>query len=207
VASYHLWNPAYIAAEPLTLECFATLGDTFFLSRGTDDLVRAALAAIGVDVDPTSWQFEAMRTHYFGSYRGTTGDWRDDWALAWRLRATLRVDRAPTIADCPIWGYYDLDAVDTTFDPQNRPDQWDGWPGLILADSHDANVIAAVCEIVEGQYHEAACVLGERRGCPQLRCDLGFRARAFYESGAPEFESTLAQIIEAGASVRFDDGI
>lgn len=207
MASYHLWHPAYIASKPLTLECFVTLGDAFFLSRGTDDFVQAALRAIGLDVETDTWRFDAMRTPYFSSYRGVTGDWEDDWALAWRLRAQLKPTPAPAPPAAPSWGYFDLEAVDKSFDPLDHPDRWQGWHGLVLADAPDLAVIDAVRDILRRRYPQAECVLGKAFSRdPQLRCDLGFRKRTFFESGAAEFEDLLTRLVEAGASVRFDHG-
>jgi hypothetical protein len=205
MADFHLWHPAYIPLSRPTLECFITLGESIFLSRGTGAWVRRALEALGISTPPAMWQLQAMRTHYFSSYRGVTGDWEDDWALAWRLRVTFPDGAMPPLPRPPTWGYFDLDAADTTFNPLDPPAQWEGWPGLLLADAQTPAAIEEFDALVRGQLPEAACVRSEAFSrYPQLRCDLGFRHRSFFERGAQEFEALLQQLVDAGAFIRFD---
>ena len=146
-------------------------------------------------------RLDAMRTHYFSSYRGTSGDWRDAWDLVWRLRVTLVVDRGPTLPEPPGWGYFDLEAAG-----RQLPDDGDGeWLCELIADARDSSTIDEAEEIVRRAHLDADCVRGRAFiRYPQLRCDLGNRPRAWYERGAPEAEATLEALDAAGASVRFD---
>ncbi len=204
MAAYHIWHPAYIRGEPLTLEAFVTLGDTILLSRGTDALVQAALSVLGLAITPVAWQFEAMRTHYFSSYRDLSGDWEDRWALAWRLRVILPPRSAPALPEPPGWGYFDLDAADGSFRAGDRPQLWPGWPCLILADASSALIFENTERVVRNAHRQAVCDRGRAFGrYDELRCDLGFFPRSFYEQGAADAEALLDQIAKTGASVRF----
>jgi hypothetical protein len=205
MASYHIWHPAYVNQHPETLEAFITLGDSIFLSRGTETFVQAALRALDLEIKPVSWQLEAIRTHYFGSYRGSTGEWEDDWPLAWRLRVMLSPGSQPALPQPPSWGYCNLDAADGSFRPDDRPRQWAGWHCLILADTVSSNVLDQAESIVRNSRGQAVCTRGIAFGrYPQLRCDLGYFPRGFYEQGAPEAEAVLREISQTGASVRFN---
>jgi hypothetical protein len=204
MAQYHLWHPAYVAQGPATLECFATLGDAFCLSRGTDAFVREALAALDITAAPQRWTFEAMRTHYFSSYRDTpeaTG--AAAWDLAWRLRVELA--EAPLLPDSPAGGYFDFDGVDGSWGMADDPDVWPAWPCLVLADAPSEEALARARTRVMERFPDAELTLGEAYGdLPQLRCVLGERPRSFYEDGAGPAEALLSALVSAGASVRFD---
>jgi hypothetical protein len=205
MAAYHIWHPAYVRGEPLTLEAFVTLGDAIFLSRGTDAFVQAALSVLGVTIRPADWQFEAMRTHYFSSYRDSSSDWEDRWSLAWRLRVVLSPPQSGALADLPAWGYFDLDAADGSFRADDRPQQWAGWPCLILADASSMAIYESAERVVHNLRPQATCEHGKAFGrYDQLRCDLGYFPRDFYQQGAPEAEALLHEISKTGASVRFN---
>jgi hypothetical protein len=204
MAGYHIWHPAYVVAEPLTLECFVTLGDSFLLARGTDEFTAAALAAIGVAERPASWTMEPMRTHYFSSYREESRDWEDRWALVWRLRAVLVTNRAPVLAPAPPWGYFDLDAPDASFRLDRRPQLDTGWPCLLLADAADVPLLESARKKILEAFPSAECVWGKAFGIhPELRCNLGYFDRGEYERGLPPVEELLAALRLAGVFVRF----
>jgi hypothetical protein len=206
MASYHIWHPAYVQSEPLILEAFITLGDSIFLSQGTATFVQAALSALGLAIQPLSWQLQPVRTHYFNSYREDSGNWEDAWDLVWRLRVTLPPESPPALPDPPGWGYFDLNAADGSFRPDDAPQQWPGWNCLILADAADVSTIERVERIVTSAQPQAACEWAKAFGRDhQLRCDLGYYPRTFYAGGAPETEALLREIIQAGASVRFNN--
>ena len=114
---------------------------------GTLAFAEAALAALGIAEAPRTHALEAVRTHYFSSHRGQTGDWRDDWDLAWRLRVTLVSDRAPALPESPGWGYFDLDIAggDTPADDAGP------WPCLLLADARDTATLEAAGEAVRAE--------------------------------------------------------
>ena len=203
MASFHLWHPAYVISEPLTLECFITLGDSFLLANGTDAFAAAALQVIGITAPPRSWTMEAMRTHYFSSYREGSDNWEDRWNLAWRLRCVLDIDRAPALPKPPPWGFFDIDAIDRSFHPTHRPQLAQGWNCLLIADAREQAVLDKGRQLVEATFH-AESVWGRAFGVfPQLRCDLGYFERAYYEAGATDVEELLRQLQEAGALVRF----
>ena len=204
MASYHIWHPAFVNAEPLILEAFITLGDSLFLCRGTDKFVEGALQVLQLTIQSLSWQLEAMRTPYFSSYRGSTDEWEDAWDLAWRLRITLPPDSPPVLPRPPGWGYFDLDAADGSFRPDDSPSQWAGWHCLILADAADPNTIEHAERRVKDAQPQAVCVRCRPAGrYHQLRCDLGYYPLAFYAQGALEAEAVLREISGTGASVRF----
>ncbi len=202
---HHLWHPSYVSREPIVLEAFATLGDAFTLSRGTDELVRAALARFGITAAPRRWTFVATRTHYFNEYRGEPDcAWADAWSLAWRLRAEL--DEAPPLPAPPRRGYFDLEEADATFRFSDSPEDWPAWPCLVLADAPDEETLIDARKLVEARFPDAELTFGEAyRQVPQLRVLLGDRPRAFYEAGAAEAEALLSVLTDVGASVRFDD--
>jgi hypothetical protein len=205
MASYHIWHPAYVHAEPLVLEAFITLGDSIFLSQGTATFVQAVLNALGLVIQPLSWQLQPVRTHYFNSYREDSGNWEDAWDLVWRLRMTLRPESPPALPDPPGWGYFDLNAADGSFRPESEPRQWRGWNCLLLADAADVSIIETVKSIVGSAQPQAVCEWGKAFGrLHELRCDLGYYPRSFYERGAPEAEALLPKFIQAGAAVRFN---
>jgi hypothetical protein len=206
MASYHIWHPAYVIAEPLTLECFVTMGDSFFLARGTDEFTVAALAAIGVAERPALWTMEPMRTHYFSSYREASDDWEDRWALVWRLRANLVTNRAPVLAAPPSWGYFDLDTADASFRANHRPQLDAGWPCLLLADAADVPILESARKTIFEAFPSAECVWGKAFGIhPELRCNLGYFDRGEYERGLPRVEEVLAGLRSKGVFVRFHD--
>jgi hypothetical protein len=203
VASYHIWHPSYPLESPRTLELFVTLGDAFFLAHGSDELVAAALAALGIRSRPKSWSFQAMRSHYFSSYRGQ-GAWEDDWALVWRLRAEL--PDTPPLPPPRTWGYFDLETIDQSFNRADPPDKWQSWPALVLADVPDDEALEGVRSLLLERCLTAEIATGRAYArVPQLRCILGDRHRAFYEAGATEAESLLTSMVDLGASVRFDE--
>ena len=204
MAAYHIWHPAYVRSEPLILEAFVTLGDAIFLAHGTDAFVQAVLEVLGIGVKPAAWQFDAMRTHYFSSYRDSSTDWEDRWALAWRLRATLPPESPPMLPELNRRGYFDLNAADGSFRADDRPQQWAGWPCLILADAPSATIFESAERVVQSARAQTSCERGVAFGrYPQLRCDLGYFPRAFYEQGAQEAEALLDEISKIGASTRF----
>jgi hypothetical protein len=206
LASYHIWHPAYVTAEPLTLEAFITLGDSLFLSRGTAALVDDTLEALSIRATPATWQFDVMRTHYFSSYRESSDDWRAAWDLVWRLRVTIQSESAPELPEPPGWGYFDLEAVDASYRPDDTPEHYDGWPCLLLADARKQSTIEAAQGIVERAYPHADSVRGQAFvRHPQLRSEIGFFPRAYYEQGATDAEATLKALVDAGAFVRFHD--
>jgi len=208
MASYHIWHPAYVHADPLILEAFVTLGDSIFLSKGTPTFVEAALSALGLALQPLSWQFQPVRTHYFNSYRTHSGDWEDAWDLVWRLRMSIDPASPPPLPAPPGWGYFDLNAADGSFRPDDQPQQWPGWNCLILADARDLGTLRAVERIVQRSRPDVVCEWGKAFGREhELRSDLGYYPREFYESGAAEAEALLSEIVGAGASVRFDSRV
>src|SRR5947209_6880412 len=185
MAGYHLWHPAYVIAEPLTLEAFITLGDAFLPPRRD---AQAVLAALDLNVKTRGATLDPIRTHYFSSYRDS-GDWEDRWAPAWRLRATLLTERAPTLPNEPLHFGYD-GAPDPPADEHE-------WRCLVIAHADDDDTIEAAAHAVE----DADCLRAEASGHrPQLRCDLGVRTQPWYESGAPEAEALLRALSAAGAS-------
>ncbi len=199
MASYHLWHPAYVTAEPLTLELFVTQGDALMPPGPAPGLARSALDALGLGDDPRTQRVDAVRTHYFSSHRDASEDWRDRWDLSWRLRMTFVTSRAASLPEPPGWGYYDLDAVGAT-----EPPSEDGpWPCLLVADVRDAEGLEAAEGVAADAFPDAECVRGRaftRR--PQLRCEAGPFPRAWYEDGAAEAEAALQALAAAGASVR-----
>lgn len=202
MASYHLWHPAYVIGDPLTLELFVTQGDALLAPKAGTAVAEAALDALGLDVAPRASRLEEMRTHYFSSYRGETGDWRDAWDLVWRLRMRLVVDRAPTLPAPPSGGYFDLDKA-----PVAAPRDTDrAWSCLLLADARESKAIDDAEAIVRRSHPDADYVRGRAfTRYPQLRAVIGSHRRAWYERGAEEAEATLEAIAtETGASVRFD---
>jgi hypothetical protein len=204
VANFHAWHPAFILSEPLTVECFLTLGDSLFMGRGTDALVRSTLDAVGTNLDPVAWSCDAVRTHYFSSYREDSSDWRDRWALAWRLRVEVRIEPRPTLEAIAPGEYLDVDAVDRSFTPATAPDAWNEWPAVILADGTNA-VVSEATRIATAFCENAHCVIGRAyTRWPQLRCDLGPVGRQVFESGAPTLERLVTALAERGLSVRFD---
>jgi hypothetical protein len=208
VGDYHIWNPAYLGSGPgpVVLECHVTLGQAFLLGRGSMELVAGALAVLGVRETPRRWTFEAMRTHYFSSYRSTSTEWENRWDLAWRLRAEL--DQIAPLSAIPDWGHLDLDAIDDSFRTDDRPSQWPAWGCLVLADFADALALVEARSMVTRLCPTASLATGLAFGrIPQLRCDLGPRPRAFYEAGAAEAEQLLAALAAVGASVHFETSL
>jgi hypothetical protein len=202
VASYHLWHPSYVVGDPLTLELFVTQGDALLAPAAGTEVAKAALEALGLDVTPRASRLEEMRTHYFSSHRGETGDWRDAWDLVWRLRTRLVVDRAPTLPAPPGGGYFDLDKA-----PGAMPNDTDrAWPCLLLADASESKTIDEAEAIVRRSHPDADCVRGRAyTRYPQLRAVVGSHRSAWYERGAEEAEAILESIAaETGASVHFD---
>lgn len=206
MASFHIWHPAYVSADPLVLEAFITLGDSIFLSTGTAAFVREALNAMGIETEPLAWDMLPARTHYFNSYREESGDWEDAWSLAWRLRMRLPPEPPPALPEPPGWGFFDLEALDSSYRPADEPRQWPGWHCLLLADAPQASTVERLTRIVERAQPQAVCEWGKAFGHDhELRCDLGYQQRAFYERGAPGAEALLCQFVQEGASVRFND--
>src|SRR5579871_886306 len=191
MALYHLWHPAFV--DGARLELFVTLGDALHIARDVERLARAALESLGVGAAPERAEMEATRTHYFGSYRGATGDWHDDWALAWRLRVDLPSRIA--LPEPPPHGFFDLDEAGSGPDLDDA-DEWPAWRCLVLADAPDDEVLERA-RALSARFREASLTVGEAfAAVPQLRCDLGPRPRDFFERGAPEAESLLAALVE-----------
>ena len=204
MAPYHLWHPSYVIAEPLTIEAFVTLGDSLLLSHGTDAFVRQALRAIGLDVRVQDWHLDAVRSHYFNSHREASSDWEDAWDLTWRLRVAIDAADPPDLPDPPRSGYFDLDASDGSFRPDDRPQQRDGWVCLLLADAPSTRIMKAAAAVIERRHPDADCLHGRAfNRYPQLRCEVGCFPRAWYEQGAAEAEETLAELKAVDASVRY----
>jgi hypothetical protein len=206
MSNYHIWRPAYVRLESVVLELFITLGDSLFLARGTDDFVKAALATLRISQEPLAWEFDAMRSHYFTSYRETSDNWEDRWSLVWRLRVKFANGSAPVIGAPPAWGYYDLDEADASFRADDRAQLWSGWPCLVVCDSAETSIIESAQSILENRFAQAICTRGEApSSLYELRCDLGYFPRSFYEKEAAEAEEVLREIAETGASTRYRD--
>ena len=62
MTGYHIWHPAYVVAEPLTLEAFVTLGESLLLSHGTDMFVDETLRALGLTLAPIRYHAPAEVT-------------------------------------------------------------------------------------------------------------------------------------------------
>ncbi len=206
MTSFHIWNPSLVGPEGVVLECHVTQGDAIQLARGTDLLVRDVLEVLGVDAAPVRWSFDAMRTHYYSSYRRSSSDWGDAWDLVWRLRAELPERSA--LIDVPEHGYLDLETVDDSYRTAERPSLWPAWPCLVLADFQDPISAAEARGLVRARFPGAAVIGGIAFGVlPQLRCDLGAQPRAFYEAGAGAAEELLQELVAAGASVHQQDSL
>jgi hypothetical protein len=140
--------------------------------------------------------FEYFRTHYFSSSRHDSGDWEDDWDLVWRLRATFDMDPPPEIPEPPTAGFFDLEAVDRTFEPEDMPQERDSFACLLLADA--ASVVTRVIPM------QRPCE-GGRTGAIRSWCSIGVFPRSYYEQGATSAEETLKALQETGVAVRFED--
>lgn len=199
MGSFHLWHPAYVLAEPLTLEAYVTLGDAILPPGDAAAVTEAATAALDLGLTWRDPRLEPVRTHYFSSSRGQTGDWQDDWAVVWRLRATILTGQEQALAEPPGWGYVDLDVG------ASAPADDDTWPCVVIADAADAGVIDAAKRRIRASHPDAELRHGKAFArYPQLRCDLGERPRSWFADGAEEAEVTLAMLAERGLSVRFD---
>jgi hypothetical protein len=206
MASFHIWNPAFVGSDRLVVECHVTQGHAIQLARGTPQLIRDVLEVLGVEAAPVGWAFDAMRTHYYSAYRRSSSDWGDAWDLAWRLRAELPETAALT--DVPERGYLDLETVDASYRNDDRPSLWPAWPCLVLADFEDPISASQARGLVRARFPRAVISAGIGFGVlPQLRCDLGPQPRAFYESGAGAAEELLQELVAAGASVHQQDSL
>lgn len=200
MANYHFWHPAFVAAEPLTLEVFLTQGDALLPPAGGEKTAAAILETLGAESTINGTDFNAIRTAYFSSYRENSTDWRDAWSLTWTLRITLDTDRAPTIPNPPSSGYFDLNSAATV--PESEAQSW---PCILIADAPTTKILNAACAITKRSFPDARILLGRAFGrYSQLRCDIGERTRSWYEDGATEAEATLTALSQAGATVRFD---
>lgn len=206
MSAFHLWHPAYVLSDPLTLECFVTLGESLLLAEGTDAFVGAALRAMRIEEPPRSWTMQPVRTHYFSSYRQDSHHWEDRWNLAWRLRLVLDPARPPAVASPPPWGYFDVDEIDASFHPMRRPQLASGWHCLLIADAVEHSVLESGRHSILEGFPLAECAWGKAFGVyPQLRCDLGYFEATYYEQGAPAVEDVLRRLEAGGVSVHHAD--
>lgn len=202
MADYHIWHPSYQPGQTATLDAFVTLGEAFYLNRGTDEVIGDLLVALAIDASVTGWRFSAVRTHYFGSYRESSDAWNEKWKTA--FRAQVELEKSVPLPAEPGHGYFDLDTTDATYLSTEDPDTWAEWTCVVIATARDLDHLADLKTIVAGAFPAASTVVVQAfNGYPQLRCDLGPHPRSFYEAGAASAEALLDQLDAAGASTRF----
>jgi hypothetical protein len=184
MALYEVWNPHLIA--PRTLRVEVTEAEARFTAHGSDALIAAAAAALGVG-EVGSWQRRVVRSQYFSWYRDEDEAWVDRWPLVWQLTLELREERA--VAPIPRIGRFALDALGPS-QPDEPPVGDADLPYVVIAAFRDR--AAADAAVAPGMSVERGVAMGR---FPSLAVEVA-------EADA---EPMVARLADAGATINQRD--
>jgi len=89
---FNLWN-LYQTGE-YSCEFDVTPADLSRIKDGTDEFIRACLAAFNVMNEPAGWSVTPFRSYYYAEYIESGRPWEGRWDIGWTVRVTLRLPLA-----------------------------------------------------------------------------------------------------------------
>jgi hypothetical protein len=89
---FNLWNRYRTDQGTLTFEI--TQADSFQIHRGSREFIHAAMHALSITANASSWQITPGRSFYYSDYIEDK-DWRDRWTRTWRIHVVPEAPLPP----------------------------------------------------------------------------------------------------------------
>lgn len=182
---FNLWNFT-MDADGRSCRFDVNCGQRYLLERGSEEVLRAFLAAFHVEAEAAEWAFDPFCSPYF-AFNPAEGPWHQRIPPAWRARVRLK---SPPPAPPPTYrgGFRESYAIDETWEASfdRDPREYRERRCVVIADLFDQDW-SAFQQYEEHPSVEAVELVQFHPRVLQARFDLGVLAFPDEEQRMQEF--------------------